>query len=48
MPPQARLEPLFRLDDVSGELDDICLQIPIDEGGGSRLTRVLPALGATM
>ena len=43
--PQAHLEPLFRLDSVSAqlraELDDICLQIPIDEGGGSSLTKVL-------
>src|SRR5215831_16659213 len=42
---QVHPEPLFRLDIVSAELreelDDICLTIPIDEGGGSSLTKVL-------
>ena len=45
MAPQAQPEPLFRLDSVSpalrAELDDISAEIPIDEGGGSSLTKML-------
>jgi predicted O-methyltransferase YrrM len=45
MPLQPHAEPLFRFGNVSvelrAELDDICLEIPIDEGGGSSLTKML-------
>jgi hypothetical protein len=45
-------EPLFRLESVSAELraelEDICREIPIDEGGGSSLTKVMVLASLTI